>query len=481
MDYTKSWDHLNSIVEQLNDKGYGTKQLQDPLLEQIKVALLAFKQQLEESTNGKIFNVIRNIFLTSGLDLYNKFPMVVLGSIQFNKGFSLGRSTVLDWDDPIGSQWSLDCDYCFFPLTVDIINETNNISIKITSSQLFDHKIINKINFYGKGGGFFPWLNGVIKEQLEIVVNNLNVGQGRFVWEPGDFLWTSLENFNPWIEKLLYHYWAPATQRFFQLQLDDFGTTNEIILRIQGHYNPDIQWETNYFYGINYFPQESLPIHKDPSNYYGIPILNNGQKIQKITQVKGQEVIESYQKNHESFYYDFIDNDKIFIQLSPSLMAQSVGEYFTVSGYFINVKPPISNNILYNNNDGSIEKITGLQLITPQRQENLESVLIAIGGQYVNNMTIQPNVKFIENLWKNIKNVGKILGSIHDDEIFNITITTEKYDIVPQVFFHNNRNQILDTHCWWISINKKNFNNIIDLYLNGILDYYGIQYRVILT
>ena len=482
MNPQKELDVLNDLILKLNNKGYGTNLLKDDLIDAVKLALIAFKEQLEKSNRNNIYNVMRNIFLTSGLDIYNKFPHGILGQVIFNKPLNWTANKSFFIEDSHKTTWVLDQNYEFFPLNINSTFQQGILSLQISSPLAFNNDIINNIKFYGKGADFFIWFNEVIENNFILEINHMPMGNGCFHWGAHDLLWKRVENYNPWMEKLLYHWWFLETQRFFQWKLDDFGYTKQLILKIPCNFwDPNIAICHDYFYCLNYFYQESLPIHLDESNLYRPVTLNSNDRIKSVKKViNNGKAIDSLNNNYEDYYYPMVENNNLYLQLSGSLNDRLINENIIVEGFFFNDIMPINNIMVDENNNGSVDKITAIKIIENSvQEEEFIPILIDVFTNYIENYRINSTSNYIKNLWDYSKKMAQVTGTIHGLDFFHLEIIVNKFEIVPKVVFLNTRTQIVDVSCWWVSFNNKKYNTLLSIYLNGIVGYYGVNYQVI--
>jgi hypothetical protein len=178
-----------------------------------------------------------------------------LGKLTINRPNHWNPLTPLLLED---TTWIVPHYYEFFPLNIQIITN-QQLKIIISSPTVFNNSIINKINFFIKGIDFLKFWNGAMNKSWDLYSYQSLMGQGKIQWNSENY--GIINDDNSHISNLLYSWWAPDTQKFFRWQLDDFGWVNEISLVIpwnEGAVN--ITLENNYFYAVNYFPKESLPI-----------------------------------------------------------------------------------------------------------------------------------------------------------------------------------------------------------------------------
>jgi hypothetical protein len=483
MDLQQELDFLNNIILKLNTQGYGTNLLKDPLTESVKVALVAFKQRLENSNKNNIFNVMRNIFLTSGLDIYKKFPHGIVGQVELQGNVHWKTSKPLLMEEKETTTWVMGQNYNFINMDVVVSYSNGMVEISINSTEVLHHKLMESTQFYGQGGDFFSWLDHCLHQPMTVEINGITVGTGSLVWEPQPVVWTSVHDGNPWIEKLLYHWWFPESQRFFQIKLDDFGYAHHIILKIPcDFFHNSMAIVHNYFYCLNYFYKDSLPMVVDDSNFYRPITLNDNDTVASIDQVIYNGVaLDPLKKNSEDFYYTRVDNG-LFLQLSIGLNTRLNHEHITVDGYFFNKIMPLNNVMVDENNPGTIKKITAIKLVeNTVAQDHLMEKMVDIFSNYIKNYNVHHHLDYIKNLWDYMKQVAQVMGTINGVELFNLELIVDKFSVVPEILFINNRSQLVDTYVWWIGFNNKKYNNLLRKYFNGILSYYGPRYRVIVN
>lgn len=467
---------LDEIIQQLTLNGFGNNNLNnDPLLESIKIALEDFKNQLLKTNEENIINILRNIFLPS-LDIIKTFPMNLVAVIDYKKNFVLKKNDqlFLDYNTNNVSTWTVPKESYFYNINITTNYDSNEgLWVHLESPDPITATILNNLNFYWKDGD--NWWFNYLDQPIEIFKDNIKIAQGTIVINPLIDNWSSVKNGNIWMDFLLENLWNNQLNKFFQIKVEPFIPSYKISLNFpwSNINNFKGSLHINYINLINYFYGESLPIIINSNDdIYAIRNINNNDLINTIDEVTiDGEKINTIDENDKIFFTQRWVNGQICIQLSETLKNTYKDKKLLVKGWFKNHQEPKNNPLTYLNNDGSINNIIVLQLSHQNFNNiNFNEQFIGIFKNYLNLYNHNYNENYIKNMWINLKQFSNLMGNINSQELFNGDIIDNKYSMREKIVFFNGRNQIIDVHCWEITISNKKYINFLNYFFNKILN-----------
>lgn len=479
---------IDDLIDNLNNNQWGMNMLKDdPMLNTIKLSLIALKNQLTNTIENNLFNIMRDMFLNTSIDIFNKCPMAILGTIKVNNYETLPINTEFisnyNIDNPI--IWRLNNDYHFYNINI----ETNYINhrgiiITLSSDQLITAEILNNMIIYGKGNSFFSWLNDWIHNPLNLIINDIVVTHGKLRWNKPNLWQFFNKNFmnNP-LNNLLNMYWTPEIMNFFSWQWDNFLPNKQIIIEIPwcNKENVNLRFFHNYFIGYNYFFREALPIIIDENNLYVLRSMNIDDTIQKINGLKLDNKYINAKDNNQWIYGDKIQKNQLMVNFSNYGKLLYENKKIIGDGWFSNRTEPLDNQLIYLNNNGNITHLTINKVIHKQYNYHNEynQWFVQIINEFLNFNYKNWQKNTVENFWNSVKNLVKLFGFINNKWLLDTHLQTIDFYIKPEILLLANRYQVVNCQVWVLNINNYH-GPLIEYILNEIFQTWDSSLKIII-